>query len=552
MADKPDTGVDSRALYVLLAMLVVGAACLVLSFAVGTPNRRKYPKRTEVRMWHMWTGKWKGVVEDIVDRFNDAQTQTTYEVVPLSVPGHAANSKFLLAVAGDDPPDCMAQWNPVIPKWADNDLLMPLNELMTPGEWADFQANTYPIAKKIGIYKGNLYGVTTGLNIWSCYYRTDHLYPVLEPVEAGFIETADRLYRLGLKVAPLRGPATRLQEAGVTRALDTLQWHVREWVPLDRLATREMRARVHKATYPIVHSIAAYNRKLHCLVTAVSIARGLNFAPGSLEELCTLGRTLDRFGRDDQLTRLGFLPRWWVHYVPGFGGAFCDWQGDPSKLTLDRPENLRALEFLVEQREGLGFQNIEMFQSGLRAGFTVEWPFISGHYSVVADGQWKVEQLADHAPELWYDTLPTPAPVGGKPSFGWSNGNFMIIPRNAKCPKGAWEFIKFWSGLSKPERAAEFYTWGGWLPLSPAIAEAPTYRQYVRKHPQFRTFLDQMPSENIQPTPPVAYQDYLFDRIRQADDSAMRSTLTPREAVDRLKREIEIERTRRREYGRGD
>ena len=549
MADRPDTGADSRATGVLLAMLLVGAACLVLSFAVSAPSRRKYPDRIEVRMWHMWTAEWKDVVDKIVDRFNESQDK--YELVALSIPGPAANAKFLLAVAGDDPPDCMAQWFPVIPKWADSDLLLPLNELMTDREWANFKANAYPIAKKIGIYKGNLYGVTTGLNIWACYYRMDHLYPVLEPVESGFIGAADRLYRLALKLAPLSKPATAEQQAGFHKALDWLQRRVQRLVPLDRLMAREERASFHETAYPVVHSIAIHNRKLHGIITGLSILRGLNFPPKTLEKLCALGRKLNRF-KDGDLTRLGFLPRWWAHYVPGFGGAFCDWQGDSSKLTLDRPENLAALKFLVERRKELGFDNIQRFQSGLQQGFAGEWPFISGQYSVLADGQWKIVQLTDYAPEVWYGTAPIPPPAGGKAGFGWSNGNFMIIPKNAKCPAGAWEFIKFWSGLAEPERAAEFYTWGGWLPLSPAIAKAPAYRRYVRQRPQFQTFLDMIPSENIHPTPPVAYQDYLFDRIGQADDSAMRSILTPKEALGRLIREIEIERKRRRETGRGD
>jgi multiple sugar transport system substrate-binding protein len=119
-------------------------------------------------------------------------------------------------------------------------------------------------------------------------------------------------------------------------------------------------------------------------------------------------------------------------------------------------------------------------------------------------------------------------------------------------PQGAWEFIKFWSGLKDPNQAAELYTWGGWLPLSKAVAGAPAYRAYVRKHPQFQTFLDVLPSQNIQPTPPVPYQDYLWDRVTRADDSAMRGTLTPQEALQRLVHEIEIEQAKRKELRLGE
>jgi len=125
----------------------------------------------------------------------------------------------------------------------------------------------------------------------------------------------------------------------------------------------------------------------------------------------------------------------------------------------------------------------------------------------------------------------------------------MIIPRGAACVQGAWEFIKFWSGLENPERAAEFYTWGGWLPLSPAIAEAPIFRKYVEEFPQFQTFLDMLPSENMLPMPPVPYQVFLWDRLIQADEAAMRGTLTAEEALDRFEREIARERASRKELG---
>ena len=197
MADDRDARAAPKAGRALLALGVVVAASLAFSFAVRGPVRRKHPQRTEVRFWHMWTAEWKDVVERIVDRFNDGQDR--YEVVALSVPGTAANSKFLLAVAGGDPPDCMAQWNQVIPKWADSELLVPLDDLMTPGQWADFQKSTYPIARKIGIYKGRLYGVTTGLNIWACYYRIEDLRAEgLDPNR--FPQTLEELVEWGRKL----------------------------------------------------------------------------------------------------------------------------------------------------------------------------------------------------------------------------------------------------------------------------------------------------------------------------------------------------------------
>jgi len=81
--------------------------------------------RKKVRFWHMWTAEWKDVVDKIVDRFNKSQTE--YEVEALSVPNPGADSKFILGVMGGDPPDVMAQWSPIIPPWADDHLLRPLD-----------------------------------------------------------------------------------------------------------------------------------------------------------------------------------------------------------------------------------------------------------------------------------------------------------------------------------------------------------------------------------------------------------------------------------------
>src|SRR5512137_1096284 len=101
---------DSRGNTVFIALGVLAVAGFIFAwFASSAQGEKsfsgtglqKYPDRKPVRFWHMWTANWKDVVEDICKRFNESQTE--YEVIPLSVPGQASDSKFLLAVAGGDP-----------------------------------------------------------------------------------------------------------------------------------------------------------------------------------------------------------------------------------------------------------------------------------------------------------------------------------------------------------------------------------------------------------------------------------------------------------------
>jgi multiple sugar transport system substrate-binding protein len=439
----------------LVKRVAAFAFILFLTVFAFSPRATKatLPGRIPVRFWHMWTAEWADVVNEIAADYNSSQS--VYEVIPLSIPSSGADTKFQLAVTGGDPPDLMAQWNAVIPTWADSRLIQPLDDLMTKEELATFNTEAYPIVKKLGMYKGKLYGLTIGINGFA-------LYLLPEQLEA--------------------------------QGLDP------------------------------------------------------NNTPTSLEELTKWGDKLTKVGAGGSLDRLGFLPLGFTHAAALFGGGFYDWKS--GEVKLNTAENLRALEYLTEERRKVGYENYIRFQSGLNtASFAGGWPFIGGAYSICGDGQWRVEQLRRYSPDLKYLTVAMPPPKGGRQNACFSGGNFMIIPSGAKNSKGAWDFIKFWSGLMEPDRAAKFYTMGGWLPLSPKVAQAPLYQKYLQENPQFKTFVDLMPSESLEALPPVPYQVFLMDRVNRAEDLALRGTKTPKEALEELEKDVKDERRRRKELG---
>jgi len=121
------------ALWAARALFIAAAAAVVLYLFIGykPPRAQSYRGREKVIFWHMWTSNWAEVVERIVGRFNESQDR--WEVVPLTVAG--GSLKTLIASAGGDPPDCMAQWEAVIPAWAERNALTPLDTLMPRQEW---------------------------------------------------------------------------------------------------------------------------------------------------------------------------------------------------------------------------------------------------------------------------------------------------------------------------------------------------------------------------------------------------------------------------------
>jgi multiple sugar transport system substrate-binding protein len=442
---------------VVSALKALGMAA-VLIFLVGFwtapafSAKKESHARKKVRFWHMWTAEWKDVVDKIVAEYN--ASQTTYEVEALSVPTAGADSKFLLGVLGGDPPDVMAQWNPVIPVWADSGLIQPLDTLMTPEEKAIFDRDAYPVVKKVGTYKGRLYGMSIGINMMALYF-----------LPADF------------------------EAAGID-----------------------------------------YKKALQ-----------------SLEGLDAAGPKLDK-REGGNLKRIGWLPNGFPMFAQIFGGGLTD--PSTGAVTVDSPANRRAFQYLADSRKRLGLDQVIRYEAGLNsASFAQGWPFMGGAYSVTVDGQWRVEQLRKYAPNLRYLTAPIPPPKGGVSLAGISGGNFMIVPRGAKEPAGAWDFIKFWSGLTDPERAAVFYTKGGWLPLTPAVAHAKAYQKYIRDYPQFKTFVDLMTSTKMDVLPRVPYQTFLSDEINKMQDAAVLGKTPADQAIPALAEKMKQELERRRSLG---
>lgn len=331
--------------------------------------------------------------------------------------------------------------------------------------------------------------------------------------------------------------------------------------PFDELLSADELAAMRAAVYPVVWDIGSYEDRFYGLSVGLNIwalyYRPSHFAEAgldpdrpfaSIDELDAAAERLFRFDERGNILRIGFLPQHYHGWVPSFGGALFDRErGEPSLLT---DENLAALDWMRGYTERYGLERIIRFTSSLQTGTggTLDWPFINGAMSITFDGQWRVEQLARYAPGLDYRVMPVPpGGAAGREHAGQVAATFMIVPSGARNAKGAMEFIRFWSGIDRPERAAEFYTWGGWLPIGEAIAQAPIYRDYVARYPQFQTFLDILPSQNLSITPPIVEQNFLMDRLAQMEQRVVRLSETPAAALGGLEADLKREMAKRLE-----
>ena len=425
---------------------------LIVWTVVPPPVPPTAHKRIPVHVWHMWSGEWLPVIENVADEFNKSQDK--YEVIPLEIPPGDGDQKFLLSVSGGNPPDVMVQWTQAIDTYAQSGILQPMDTMMTPAEKHHFLYDDYPAVHNNGWYKSHLYGLTVGFDVYACYYRPN------------------------------------------------------EWR---------------------------------------SAGLDPDHFPSSFEALTEESKKLNQYDAAGNLTRLGFFPQAFTNYAPAFGGGFYD--PETGRILLDTPQNLNALNYVVGDYKNIGIDKLLRFKAGMQSDDAASWPFIQGQLAVTVDGEWRVLQMAQYAPTMDYRVAPLPPAAGGKPLSSFSVADFLTIPAGAKEKEGAWEFIKFWSGLDHPEPAAKFQAKFCWLPTSPQMAQAPDYQAFLKKYPQFRTFVKLAASPNVVNIPPVPYQMFLNDRILVAGDLAERGAKSPEQALKSLEAEAAREQARRKGLG---
>jgi len=438
-------------------LLWIGAISLTLVvFLTGSNTPRKYPQRKLVRFWHRWQGDWEKQVDKIVDEFN--QSQTEYEVVPVSIPGTGADAKLILGAIGGDPPDLMSMPSGSVSNLAANGIATSLDEFMTPAEHRAFYEKSYPAIRDIGLYRGKCYGITIGADLSALYVNCKQLR------DAGF--DPDKF-------------------------------------------------------------------------------------PKTLEDLEAMGLRLNQWDKG-RLKRLGFLVQDVGYLSHSFGGGFN--VRPDGTAQFNTPPNLRALQNIADYRKKIGYENVLRFQAGLNdIEGAASWAFMHGDLSVTYDGQWRVEELRKFKPDLEYRVIPIPPPkVGGTPLGGLVGGNYMIIPSSAKHKEGAWEFLKFWTGLDNPDRAAKFYNMGGWLPYSPAVANSPTFQTWLKKDPQFQAFIDILGSPNCKAPPEIANLRFYFDLIQEEEDNVVRGDITPKQALIDMEAKFNEEHAKRKAIGYDD
>ncbi|MEL7500313.1 MAG: extracellular solute-binding protein [Planctomycetota bacterium] len=182
--------------YTIGLALLIAIGSLLIQYGSSRDAVQIPDDREEVVFWHFWGGEDRDVVDDVVRRFNESQSE--YFVRAIAMPGNNLQAKLFLSVAGGDPPDIINQDDPVVPDWAHRGVIDSLEQVAPAEEVAAVRDFLLPAAEKLSTYEGEMFALCNGLDIRALYYNQTLLDKYgLEPPE-----TTNDLDRIAEAIAP--------------------------------------------------------------------------------------------------------------------------------------------------------------------------------------------------------------------------------------------------------------------------------------------------------------------------------------------------------------
>lgn len=232
-------------------------------------------------------------------------------------------------------------------------------------------------------------------------------------------------------------------------------------IPLDSAASSGLR--VDPDSYaPAVRQLLSHEGRLFAGVnTCYSLALYYNRAmlreagldpdrpPLTVAELDRSAERLSITGARGRIERAGFLPNlpaWWPYFWPiMFGGALYD--ASARRACIASEEGVAAYEWVAGYPRRMGAAATAEFGNAHNRSFhSPQDPFISGRVAMIVQGPWIANFIRMYAPQLDYGCTPVPTvdrAADADQPVGLLEADVLMIPRGAKHPEAAFEFLCF-------------------------------------------------------------------------------------------------------------
>ncbi|WP_152354548.1 extracellular solute-binding protein [Brachybacterium subflavum] len=241
-----------------------------------------------------------------------------------------------------------------------------------------------------------------------------------------------------------------------------------------------------------------------------------------LGEACEKIVDIDKRGN---YKRFGFAP--WLSegwpYTWGFGLDAQAYDNETATVTLDSPQWESVYQLYADWAEQYPYASVDAFFATYQPPNAppTQTAMFSGRLGVDTSGPWQISGNEKYAPDLPLDFTYLPVAKEGDPTYTWSGGQCLVIPKGANITKTLWEFMKFYAGFEGQSIVVPQF---GNLPTSiKAIQE----KKYNPKAELFRTMLPNSTSR-----PPLPVGSAMWDTLTRTKSSVALGSSTPKQAVE--------------------
>ena len=230
---------------------------------------------------------------------------------------------------------------------------------------------------------------------------------------------------------------------------------------------------------------------------------GITEPPKTMSELTADAKKLTERDSNGKLEVVGYDPAQGfyenapAHYGPLFG---ADWVDDQGKSALAAGGWDTFLTWSKDLIDYYGYDELTRWQAGAGDEFSPQNAFQREKMAMAIDGEWRTAFIKNERPGLDYATAPMPVADDHPELYGagYTTGNILGIPKNAKNKDAAWELMKW---LATDEHAEAMLSNG--LRNVPTLDSALTSSE-LTPDPKFKPFLDIYGNEHTATTPITA------------------------------------------------
>ncbi|HLV81439.1 MAG TPA: ABC transporter substrate-binding protein [Chthonomonadaceae bacterium] len=256
-----------------------------------------------------------------------------------------------------------------------------------------------------------------------------------------------------------------------------------------------------------------------------------NNPPKTIEEMDSDAARITTTDAQGHILKSGFMPSepgWW-NWAWGyfFGGKL--WDGK-DKITANDPNNVRAFSWVQSYAKKYGVTELQTFHSGFGNFSSPQNAFLSGKVAMELQGVWMSNFINKFAPGLKWGAVPFPYPAD-RPDLADSSvldEDILVIPRGAKHPKEAFDFIAF----VESQKGMEMLCMG--QRKHTPLRKVSAWFWAHHPNPYIKLFADLAWSKNAITPPKIGIWPEYGAELSNAFDEISLMQKTPRQALDEV------------------